>query len=168
MVRVVDLCGTVTLPGGNRVDNPGLRIGTEAGRAGTVRVGSRALVAVYQATVPWISIILRRVFGVAGAGHGNAQALNLRYAWPSGRWGSLPIAGGALAEFRQEIESAADPEAKRLEIEERLKKRGAPRRTATDVGIRGAEEVRDTLDNRPPLGGLLKQAKDVIKKTSHQ
>jgi len=44
----------------------------------------RALAAIYQATVPWVTIIVRRVFAVAGAGHANVQALNLRYAWASG------------------------------------------------------------------------------------
>ena len=33
--------------------------------------GVRMITAVYQATVPWCSIILRRVFGVAGAAHGH-------------------------------------------------------------------------------------------------
>ncbi|HMV48181.1 MAG TPA: carboxyl transferase domain-containing protein, partial [Blastocatellia bacterium] len=88
MTRFVDLCDTFHLPVVNFVDQPGFLIGTRAERQGTARYGARAMAAVYQATVPWVSIILRRVFGVAGAAHGNAQALNLRYAWPSGDWGS--------------------------------------------------------------------------------
>ena len=75
----------------------GFLIGVEAERAGTIRRGARALVATYQATIPWCSIILRRVYGVAGAGHGNHTRLNLRYAWPSGEWGSLPLEGGVEA-----------------------------------------------------------------------
>src|SRR5260370_1645145 len=87
MIRLVDNCDTFHIPVVNFVDNPGFLIGSAAERAGTIRAGARALVAVYQATMPWISILIRRCFGVAGAGHGNAQALNLRYAWPSGDWG---------------------------------------------------------------------------------
>ncbi len=87
MIRFIDLCDTFHIPAVNFVDNPGFLIGTMSEKAGTARVGARALMAVYQATVPWISIILRRVYGVAGAAHGNAQGLNLRYAWPSGDWG---------------------------------------------------------------------------------
>ena len=107
MIRFIDLCDTFHLPCVNFVDNPGFLIGTAAERAGTARIGARALMAVYQATVPWISILLRRVYGVAGAAHGNAQGLNLRYAWPSGDWGSLPIEGGVQAAYRREIEAAA-------------------------------------------------------------
>ena len=74
MTRFVDLCDTFHLPVVNFVDQPGFLIGTRAERQGTARYGARAMAAVYQATVPWVSIILRRVFGVAGAAHGNAQA----------------------------------------------------------------------------------------------
>ena len=49
-----------------------------------------------------------------------ADGLNLRYAWPSGDWGSLPIEGGIEAAYRRELEAADDPVALRAEIEERL------------------------------------------------
>jgi acetyl-CoA carboxylase carboxyltransferase component len=94
MARFVDLCDTFHLPVVNFVDNPGFEIGVESERRGTIRHGVRALFAVYQASVPWCSILVRRCFGVAGAGHGAHHRLNLRYAWPSAEWGSLPIEGG--------------------------------------------------------------------------
>lgn len=148
MIRFIDLCDTFHLPCVNFVDNPGFLIGTAAERAGTARIGARALIAVYQATVPWVSIILRRVYGVAGAAHGNAQALNLRYAWPSGDWGSLPIEGGVQAAYRREIEAAPDPEGRRREIEDRLRQYQSPFRTAEAFGI---EEIIDPRDTRPLL-----------------
>ena len=95
MERFVDLCDSFHLPVVNFVDNPGFQVGIEAERRGTIRRGVRALCAVYQASVPWVSVIVRRCFGVAGAGHGPHHRLNLRYAWPSGEWGSLPIEGQA-------------------------------------------------------------------------
>ncbi|MBI3208741.1 MAG: methylmalonyl-CoA carboxyltransferase [Candidatus Solibacter usitatus] len=148
MIRFVDLCDTFHLPVVNLVDNPGFLIGRAAEQQGTVRAGSRALAAVYQATVPWVSILVRRVFGVAGAGHGNAQGLNLRYAWPSGDWGSLPIEGGVMAAYRREIEASADPAAKREEIEQRLRRFTSPFRTAEAFGV---EEIIDPRDTRPLL-----------------
>jgi acetyl-CoA carboxylase carboxyltransferase component len=145
MTRFVDLCDTFHLPVVNFVDQPGFLIGTAAERAGTARYGARAMAAVYQATVPWVSIILRRVFGVAGAAHGNAQGLNLRYAWPSGDWGSLPIEGGVQAAYRREIEAAPDPAARRHEIEECLNELRSPFRTAEAFGV---EEIIDPRDTR--------------------
>lgn len=148
MTRFVDLCDTFHLPVVYFVDQPGFLIGTRAERQGTARYGARAMAAVYQATVPWVSIILRRVFGVAGAAHGNAQALNLRYAWPSGDWGSLPIEGGVMAAYRREIEASADPDARRREIEEMLGELRSPFRTAEAFGI---EEIIDPRDTRSLL-----------------
>ena len=106
------------------------------------------MAAVYQATVPWVSMILRRVFGVAGAAHGNAQGLNLRYAWPSGDWGSLPIEGGVMAAYRRDIEASPDPEARRREIEAMLNELRSPFRTAEAFGV---EEIIDPRDTRPLL-----------------
>ena len=50
--------------------------------------------AIWQTTVPWCAVIVRNVFGVAGAAHRNGSRYCTRYAWPSGRWGSLPLEGG--------------------------------------------------------------------------
>ena len=111
--RFVDLCDQFRLPIVNFVDVPGFVIGTDAEQAGTIRRGARGLYAVVQASVPWVSILVRKVYGVAGAGHGDGSRLNLRFAWPSGNWGSLPMAAGLEAAYRRELEAAEDPEALR-------------------------------------------------------
>ena len=66
-----------------------------------------------------------------------------------------------MAEFRREIEAAPDPEAKRLEIENRLKKRASPLRTAAGFGPMGLEDVIDPRDTRPILCEFIKQAWEV-------
>ncbi len=142
LTRFVDLCDQFRLPLVNIVDQPGFVIGTEAERRGTIRRGTRAMFAVYQATVPAVSILVRKVFGVAGAAHGDHSRLNLRYAWPSGDWGSLPIEGGIEAAYRRELEAADDPVALREEIAR------APRRRALALPDRRA--LRRGGDHRPP------------------
>ena len=102
--------------------------------------------AVYQSSIPWVSVIIRRCYGVAGAGHGKSDGLNLRYAWPSADWGSLPIEGGVQAAYRRDIESAEDPELRRRELEDMLEQYRSPLRTAEAFGI---EEVIDPRDTRP-------------------
>ncbi len=159
MMRFVDLCDTFHLPVINLVDNPGFLIGTEAEQEGTVRLGSRALMAIYQSTVPWVSVIVRRCYGVAGAGHGKSDGLNLRYAWPSADWGSLPIEGGVQAAYRRDIESAEDPDARRRELEDMLEQYRSPLRTAEAFGI---EEVIDPRDTRPLLCDWIKLAYEIL------
>lgn len=148
LVRFVDTCDQFRLPVVNLVNQPGFVIGTEAERQNTLRRGARALSAVYQARVPWVSILVRKVFGVAGAGHGDGSRLNLRYAWPSGDWGSLPIEGGLEAAYRRELEAAEDPVALRAEIAGRLEAVRSPFRTAERFSV---EEIIDPRDTRPLL-----------------
>ena len=148
VTRFCDLAETFHLPVVHMVDNPGFYIGVAAEKAATIRHGCRALAALYQATVPWCSIIMRKAFGVAGAGHANATRFHYRYAWPSGDWGSLPIEGGIEAAYRSELEKADDPEALRAEIEERLNRVRNPFRTAEAYLV---EEIIDPRDTRPLL-----------------
>ena len=69
----------------------------------------------------------------------------MRVAWPSAEWGSLPIAGGLEAAYKSEIEAAADPAAKRAEIEARIRKFASPMRGAERYDI---EEIIDPRDTR--------------------
>lgn len=160
LTRFVDLCDQFHLPVCNLVDQPGFVIGTEAERAGTICRGTRAFVAVYQATVPWVSVLVRKVYGIAGSAAGNAARLNLRYAWPSGSWGSLPVAGGLEAAYRRELEAAQEPEALRAEIQARLDAVRSPFRTAERFGV---EEIIDPRDTRPLLCDWAARAHELIR-----
>lgn len=145
---LIDLAQTFHLPVVRLVDQPGIPIGSAAEQAGTMRYAVRLLSAVHQATVPWCTILVRRVFGVGGAAHTNAARAQFRYSWPSGRWGSLPTAGGVEAGFKARIEAAADPEAERAQIAERLERLADPLRTAEAFGV---EEIIDPRQTRPLL-----------------
>ena len=146
--RFVDLAGTFHLPVVHLVDLPGFIIGLEAEKTGTIRHGARALAAIYQANVPWCSVLIRKAFGVAGAGHQNHTRLHYRFAWPSGDWGSLPVEGGIEAAYRAELDAAPDRAKLHAEIEERLNRVRSPFRVADNFGV---EEMIDPRDTRPLL-----------------
>ena len=148
MIRLVDLCETFHLPVVVLTDQPGLVIGRDAERKGTIRYGVRAVSAVYQATVPVAEVILRRVFGVGGAGMTNRHRFTQRYAWPSGDWGSLPVEGGIEVAYRRELEASDDPQALLKDIRTRLDAVRSPFRTAEHFGV---EEIIDPRDTRPLL-----------------
>lgn len=148
ITRFVDMAQTFHLPVVHLVDCPGFVIGTASEKAATIRHGCRALAALYQANVPWCSIILRKVFGVAGAGHANHTKFHYRYAWPSGDWGSLPVEGGIEAAYKSDFEKSDDPEALKRDIEARLEAVRSPFRTAERYGV---EELIDPRDTRPLL-----------------
>ena len=146
--RFVDTAQTFHLPMVYLVDCPGFLIGLEAEKTGTIKQGVRAMSAMWQTTIPWCAMIIRNVFGVAGAAHRNGGRYCMRYAWPSGRWGSLPLEGGIEAAYRAEIDASPDPGAKLREIEERLEKLRSPFRSAETFWI---EEIIDPRNTRPLL-----------------
>jgi acetyl-CoA carboxylase carboxyltransferase component len=142
ITRFVDMAQTFHLPVVHLVDCPGFQVGVAAEMSGALRHGCRAISAISQATVPWCSVIVRNVFGVGGAAHQPQSRLALRYAWPSARWGSLPLAGGVEAAYRAELDAAEDPVGRLAEIEARLAALQSPFRTAE------AFEVEDIIDPR--------------------
>ena len=148
IMRFVDLAQTFHLPVVHLVDCPGFLIGPQAEAEGTIRYGMRAAAAILQSIVPWCSVIVRKVFGVAGALHQNSSRYGMRMAWPSAEWGSLPIAGGLEAAYRAEIEAAPDPAAKRTEIEQRIRKFASPMRGAERFDV---EEIIDPRHTRKLL-----------------
>ncbi len=159
MVRFVDLCDTFHLPVVNFVDQPGFLIGREAESSGTIRRGVRALYAVFQTITPWVAIMVRKSFGVAGAGHGITTGLNLRYAWPSADWGSLPIEGGIEAAYKRDLAASPDPEKLRRELEEKFNAVRSPIRTAEAFGI---EEIIDPRDTRSLLCDWVHLAYEIV------
>ncbi len=146
--RFVDLCDTFHVPIVSLVDQPGFAVGTAAERASTIRRGVAAIAALYQLTVPFFSVIVRRAFGVAGAAYVDRGEPDLRVAWPSGDWGSLPLEGGIEAAYRRRLAEADDPDALRAELLAGFEAIRSPLRTAEAFDI---EEIIDPRDTRPIL-----------------
>ena len=82
MERHVRLCSLFGLPVVNFVDQPGNATGVDAELAGTLAGATRLGQALSECTVPWVSILMRRCFGMAGALHGpkGGDRLNHRFA----------------------------------------------------------------------------------------
>ncbi len=159
MIRLVDLCQTFHLPLVSLTDQPGLVIGRVAERRGTIRYGVRAIAAVYQATVPTAEVIVRRVFGVGGAGMTNRHGFVRRFAWPSGDWGSLPVEGGIEVAYRRELEASDNPAALVEQLRAQFEGVRSPFRTAEHFGI---EEIIDPRATRPLLCEWVRDAYAVL------
>ena len=159
ITRLVDLCETFHLPVVSLTDQGGLSIGRVAEERGTIRHGARAIAAVYQARVPQAELIVRRVYGVGGAGIVNRHRAGRSWAWPSGDWGSLPVQGGVEAAFRAELERAADPAAEIERIRRTLAGVSSPFRTAERFGV---QDLIDPRDSRPLLCAWVRDAYRVL------
>jgi acetyl-CoA carboxylase carboxyltransferase component len=159
ITRLADLCETFHLPLVSLTDQGGLSIGRVAEERGTIRHGARAIAAVYQARVPQAELIVRRVYGVGGAGIVNRHRAGRSWAWPSGDWGSLPVQGGVEAAFRAELAQATDPAAEAERIRRSLAGISSPFRTAERFGV---QDLIDPRDSRPLLCAWVRDAYRIL------
>ena len=144
--RFVEMCDTFHVPIVNFVDQPGFMIGPESEAQGTIRYGMAAVCAASQSTIPWAVIQVHKGFGVATAAH--YAPGNYVLAWPSVESGALPLEGGVAVAFHREIASAENPEAKRRELEERIREARSPFPRAESFAV---HELIDPRETRPML-----------------
>jgi len=144
--RFVDMCNTFNLPVISLVDEPGFMIGSASEKAGTIRYGTAAIAAVMQSRVPWASVIVHKVFGVAGAAHFAPDGFVL--SWPSAATGALPVEGGVAVAFARQLAEADDPDTLRKELEEKLGASQSPFPRAEGFSV---HELIDPRETRPRL-----------------
>ncbi|HEX5781438.1 MAG TPA: acyl-CoA carboxylase subunit beta, partial [Solirubrobacteraceae bacterium] len=108
--RFVNLCNAFGLPLVFLVDVPGFMVVTKVEAAGIIRHGAKMLYAVANATVPKITVVIRKAYG---AGYyvmnGRAYEPDLIVAWPSAEVSVMGPEGAVEIVFRKQVEEADDP-----------------------------------------------------------
>ncbi len=159
-IHFIELCDTFHIPLIFLVDLPGFMVGTQAEAVGTLREGMRAVYAGLQATVPILTLVIRKCYGMAGMGTTDKNGLDFKIGWPSAEWGSLPVEGGVAAAFKREIQHAPDPAQRQRELEEELRRLASPFLTAEAFGV---EDIIDPRETRPYLCRFVDAAQGRLK-----
>jgi acetyl-CoA carboxylase carboxyltransferase component len=157
-IRLIRICDQFHLPFISLADEPGFMVGPDSEAAGIERAGARLVWTVVRSRMPWATVVVSRLYGVGGQSQQRPTGMFRRFAWPSARWGSMHIAGGASAAFRRVIESAPDPEAKLAEIELQLQALASPFRTAEATG----QDIIDPAETRERLVEFVRDAQRVL------
>jgi acetyl-CoA carboxylase carboxyltransferase component len=114
--RFVQFCDAFSIPLVTLVDVPGFLPGREQEHEGIIRHGAKLLYAYCNATVPRISLILRKAYGGAYiVMDSRSIGADLAFAWPTNEIAVMGAEGAANVVFRREIAAAADPDAARAE-----------------------------------------------------
>jgi acetyl-CoA carboxylase carboxyltransferase component len=145
MARFLQLCDAHGLPIVSLCDTPGFMVGVEAERNAQVRHFARIFVVAASVTVPWITVVLRKGYGLgaqAMAG-GSFHAKDLIVSWPTGEFGGMGLEGAVRLGFRAELESAAT-DAERDALEERLIRAAYERGSA--LSMASHVEIDDVID----------------------
>jgi len=114
--RFISFCDSFNIPLLTFVDVPGFLPGSQQEFGGIIRHGAKMLYAYSEATVPKITVIVRKAYGGAYLAmcskHLGADSV---FAWPSAEIAVMGPDGAANIIFRREIESASDPQATRAQ-----------------------------------------------------
>jgi methylmalonyl-CoA carboxyltransferase large subunit len=120
--RFIRFCNAFNIPLVTLVDVPGFMPGVEQEYGGIIRHGAKMLFVYSAATVPKISVILRKAYGGAYlAMSGKDLGTDRCAAWPTAEIAVMGAEGAAGVVFRREIDAAEDKEAKRLELIDRYR-----------------------------------------------
>lgn len=159
VMRLMSLCDTFHLPLISFADEPGFMVGLESEKKGIERAGARLVIKTCESQMPWATVVVGQLYGVAGQCQHRPTGMFRRYAWPSANWGSMHIEGGTSAAYRREISEAEDSEAARAEIEAKLKAIASPFRTAEATG----QDIIDPRDTRPLLCEFVEDAQAILR-----
>jgi acetyl-CoA carboxylase carboxyltransferase component len=112
--RFVQLCDAFNIPLITLVDVPGFLPGVEQEHGGIIRHGAKLLYAYCNATVPRISVVLRKAYGGAYIVMDSSSiGADVALAWPSNEIAVMGAEAAANVVFRRDISAAEDPEAMR-------------------------------------------------------
>ena len=156
--RFIQLCDAHDLPIVSLCDTPGFMVGPEAEETAQVRHFSRMFVTAGSITVPWLTVVLRKGYGLgaqAMAG-GSFHATSFTVSWPTGEFGGMGLEGAVRLGFKKELDAIADP-VERKALEDKLiasaYERGSALNMASHMEI---DEVIDPADTRMRIAGMLR------------
>ncbi len=134
--RFVRFCNAFNIPLLTFVDVPGFLPGVEQEYGGIIRHGAKLLFAYSAATVPKITVVMRKAYGGAYIAMCNRDlGADRVYAWPSAEIAVMGAEGAAGVVFRKEIAAAEDPAAKRAELVQKYRDTFAKPYIAAATGL---------------------------------
>jgi acetyl-CoA carboxylase carboxyltransferase component len=144
--RFISFCDAFNIPLLFLQDVPGFIVGTEVEKQGIIRHGAKMLYAVSEATVPKVTIVLRKAYG---AGYyvmcGRGYRPDALYAWPTAEISVMGPEGAVNIIFNKQIEASDNPDATRAELVAGIRKTIDPYVAASWAMI---DDVIDPADTR--------------------
>lgn len=148
----IQVCDAFDIPMLLLCDTPGLMVGPDVEKTGLVRRSARVLVALANATVPVMTVVLRKAYGLGYYIMGS-QPLDptILVAWPTAEFGGMGLEGAVNIIYRRELDAVADPD-ERAAMHKNLTDELKRKNTAIEAGARFLyDDVIDPADTREIL-----------------
>ena len=156
--RFMQLCDAFDVPVVTLVDTPGMMVGPDVEETALVRHCSRLFVVGANLTVPVVSIVLRKSYGLGAQAMmaGSTKSPLACVAWPTGEFGGMGLEGAVRLGYRHELESIDDPNEREVAFQgmvDRMYEHGKALSVATHFEI---DDVIDPADSRRWLSSVLR------------
>ena len=152
MARFIQICDAFDIPVVVLCDTPGLMVGPEVEKTGLMRHSARVLSALANATVPVLTVVLRKAYGLGYYIMGS-RPLDpaILLAWPTAEFGGMGLEGAVNIIYAKELDAAATPE-ERAELHAQLTAELKRSNTAVESGAKFLyDDVIDPADTREIL-----------------
>ncbi len=167
--RFVRTCDAFNVPLITFVDVPGFLPGVDQEHGGIIRHGAKLLYAFCEATVPRITVVVRKAYGGAYVVmNSKSIGADLAFAWPSAELAVMGPQGAVEVVHRRELQEADDPEARKAELVEDYTEKFANPYEAAERGF--VDDVIDPADTRVKLAAglkLLESKREELPKRKH-
>lgn len=157
IARFIQMCDAHDIPIVLLVDTPGLMVGPAVEKTALVRHSARILVALANATVPFLTVVMRKAYGLGYYVLGSkALSPALLLAWPTAEFGGMGLEGAAAIIWKKDFEAIADGDARKRALREKTEYL-MRMNTALEVGGRFEyDDVIDPADTRAMLAKTLR------------
>lgn len=134
--RFIRFCNAFNVPLVSLVDIPGFMPGLAQERGGIIRHGAKMLFSYAAATVPKITVILRKAYGGAYlAMCSKDMGADVVLAWPTAEIAVMGAEGAVQIVYKKELEAAADPKARAAELMDQYRRDFASPYQAAEHGM---------------------------------
>lgn len=155
--RFMQLCDAFDIPMLSLVDCPGFMVGTDCEKTAMVRHASRMYQVAASTTIPYMSIVLRKAYGLGAMAmtRGGFHETLFTIAWPTGEFGAMGLEGAVKLGFRKELEAIADINEREVAYQHLLKQAYDQGQAINAASVMEIDEVIDPVDSRKWILNIL-------------
>jgi propionyl-CoA carboxylase beta chain len=145
MAHFISLCDAFDVPLVYLVDVPGYMVGKDAELSGIVRHAMKPIYELGQATVPRLTVLVRKAYGLAYHAMGAAEfAPDLLVAWPTAEVSPMGPEGAVNLVYGRELAAAADPKAEFARLVQAFRELAGPLKPAQEMRLDDLIDPRET------------------------
>jgi acetyl-CoA carboxylase carboxyltransferase component len=156
--RFLQICEAFDIPVLSLSDTPGMMVGPEIEKTALVRHCSRLFIIGANLTVPLLSVVLRKSYGLGALAMtgGSYPASVFAVAWPTGEFGGMGLEGAVKLGYRNELAAIADPAEREAKFDEMVAAAYEQGKALNYASSYHIDEVIDPADTRRWIVGTLR------------